>query len=136
MTQAEILDALRRELRAQPGLDFALLFGSWAREQARPDSDVDVAIMPREEWPLAAELDLQGRLARAVGASVDLVRLDTAPLLLAWEVVSQGIPLVGDPGRLAQYQATVALEHADFAPLLERAARRYARRIAELGVPR
>jgi uncharacterized protein len=136
MTQAEILQLLRRELGADPNLQFALLFGSWARGQARADSDVDVAVMPCGDWPLGAELDLQGRLVRALGASVDVVRLDRAPTLLAWEVVSDGIEVCGDPSRLARYQARVALDHADAGPALERAARQYMRRIAELGVPR
>lgn len=135
MNRAEILQALQQELGGYPALDFALLFGSWARDRARPDSDVDVAIMPRGDWPLAAELVLQGRLARAIGAPVDVVRLDRAPLLVAWEVVSGGLPICGDPAVLARYRAEVALDHADAAPALERAARQYARRIAELGPP-
>lgn len=117
-----------------PALDFAFLFGSWARDQARPESDIDVAIMPLGDWSLAAELDLQGQLSRASGAAVDVVRLDRASLLLAWEVVRDGLRLVGQPSRVARYEAEVALEHADAAPALDRAARHYARRIAELGV--
>lgn len=127
---------LRQELADYPGLGFALLFGSWASEQARPGSDVDVAILPLEDWPLAAELDLQGKLARAVGASVDLVRLDRAAPLLAWEVVSKGLLIVDPAQRFARHQARVALEHADAAPALARAARHYAKRLAELGPPR
>lgn len=57
MTQAELMLILQQELSRHPGLHFALLFGSWARGEARPGSDVDVAIMPLEDWPLAAELD-------------------------------------------------------------------------------
>jgi len=135
VTQTELLQALRLELDGHPALDFALLFGSWARDRARPDSDVDVAVMPRGQWSLGAELDLQGRLERTLGASVDLVRLDQAPLLLAWEVVSGGLPICGEHSALVRYQASIALEHADAGPALERAARQYARRIAELGVP-
>jgi predicted nucleotidyltransferase len=135
VTQTELLLALRLELDGHPELDFALLFGSWARDRARPESDVDVALMPRGEWSLAAELDLQGRFARRLGASVDLVRLDHAPLLLAWEVVSGGVPICGEHAALVRYQTSVALEDADAGPALERAARQDARRIAELGVP-
>jgi hypothetical protein len=135
MTQAELMLALRQELERHPALDFALLFGSWARGHARSGSDVDVAIMPIGDWSLSSELDLQGKLARAVGASVDVIRLDQVSLLIAWEVVKDGLLIVGPPSRLARYQARVALEHADAGPALARAARHYARRIAELGVP-
>ena len=136
MTTEELVRALQEELTGHPQVDFAVLFGSWARSQARSDSDVDVAFMPVGEWTLAEELDLQGTLSRAAGASVDLVRLDAAPLLLAWEGVSGGMWLCGDQSRFARYRAEVALEHAEMAPLLDRTARHYARQIAELGVPR
>jgi predicted nucleotidyltransferase len=135
MDRAALLKTLERLLQSCPALDFALLFGSRARDRARSDSDVDVAIMPVGDWSLATELALQGQLALAVGASVDLVRLDRAPLLLAWEVVRDGIPIVGAADRVARYQAEVALEHADAGPALESAARLFARRIAERGVP-
>jgi predicted nucleotidyltransferase len=135
MTQSELLRALQQELGQRADLKFALLFGSRAQGQPRPDSDVDVAIMPRGDWSFASELDLQARLAQVLKAPVDLVRLDQASLLLAWEVVSKGLPICGEPGLVARYQAEVALEHADASPALERAARHYARRIAELGVP-
>lgn len=91
--------------------------------------------MPVGDWPLAVELDLEGKLARAVGASVDLVRLDRVAPLLAWEVVSKGLVLVDPAHHFPRYQARVALEHADAAPSLARAAQHYARRIAELGPP-
>lgn len=136
MTQAELILALRQRLKEEPAIDFAVLFGSWARDQAHPESDVDVAFMPLGDWTLAAELDLQGRLSGAVGANIDLVRLDQAPPLLAWEVVSVGQHLTGEHSHFARYRAEAALEHAEMAPLLERAARQYLQRIAELGVPR
>lgn len=135
-TRAELLRALQLELGQRADLEFALLFGSHADGQPRPDSDVDVAVMPRGEWSFAAELDLQARLAQVLGAPVDLVRLDQASLLLAWEVVRKGVHICGNPERVARYQAEVALEHADAGPALQRAARHYARRVAELGVPR
>lgn len=135
MTRAELVEVLRDALKGYPGLEFALLFGSWARGEQRGQSDVDVAFMPVGDWTLAAELDLQARLARAARATIDLIRLDRAPLLVAWEVVRDGVTIIGDDARLARYRAYVSLEHADAAPALEQAARHYARRIAELGVP-
>lgn len=136
MTRAELLETLREALRDHPGIQFALLFGSWALGHQRDASDVDVAFMPAADWTFREELDLQARLARAARASVDLIRLDRAALPVAWEVVRDGVPIIGDDAPLARYRARVALEHADAAPALERAARHYARRIAERGVPR
>ena|SRR5688572_24234184 len=136
MTQAQLIERLRGALAPCASLELAVLFGSWARGNPRNDSDVDVAILPTSDWELAAELELQGKLTLAAKADVDLVRLDQAPILLRWEVVRHGVLIVGDEGRYAHYRAEVLIEHADIAPLLERTARHYARRIAELGVPR
>ena len=64
-----MLDALRRILDAEPGVAYALLFGSSARGTRRPDSDVDVAI----ELTASAARDvhalggLAGRLESAAG---------------------------------------------------------------------
>lgn len=54
MTRAEILDVLRRsepELRAK-GVRHAGLFGSTARGEARPDSDIDIMIDLDPDLPL------------------------------------------------------------------------------------
>lgn len=55
MTNAEILDVLRRsepELRAK-GVRHAGLFGSTARGEATPDSDIDIMIDLDPELPLS-----------------------------------------------------------------------------------
>jgi predicted nucleotidyltransferase len=102
----------------------ALLFGSAGRGSMRPDSDVDVGILPNEDGPsLAEELALQAELSRACGREVDLVRLDHADLLLRWEVARDGVTLHSNPaGAAAHFRAEAALEHADLGPLVERGA--------------
>jgi predicted nucleotidyltransferase len=42
---ARLVDALREVLRDRQDVHLALLFGSQARGKARPDSDVDVAVL-------------------------------------------------------------------------------------------
>lgn len=69
------------------------LFGSFARGEARDDSDVDLAVLC--EPPLAAErLALMDRLGRAAGRDVDVIDLSRAAPSLAWEVVTTGRLLV------------------------------------------
>jgi predicted nucleotidyltransferase len=77
-------DRIRQALRDGPPLRLAILFGSRARRSARPDSDVDIAILPVD--PALSLLDeglLAASLERATGASIDLVRLDRAALIAA-----------------------------------------------------
>src|SRR5688572_29844 len=87
-TVAEVLlDDLRSVLRRGPSLQFAILFGSRARKTARPDSDVDIAIMPTDEaMSLADEHALGAELERIAKVPVDLVRVDQSPSALRWRI--------------------------------------------------
>ena len=135
---AHLVARLQAVLRAGPPMRLALLFGSAATGILRPDSDIDVAILPGDaSLSLAAELALQAELSRAVGREVDLVRLDHAPTLVKWQVAKNGIPLLAADGVvLSRFLATTAGEYFDFAPALERAQERFRRRlIAGAGRP-
>lgn len=85
------LSALAALLRGRPGVEGAWLFGSRARGDGGPRSDLDVAVlapsMPPASWhALLAEVEegLPTLLA------VDLVRLDDAPEALRAEVARDG----------------------------------------------
>lgn len=119
-------------LEAGPPLRLAVLFGSFAKQRARANSDLDIAILPHDEsLSLHAELDLAAQLALRTGREVDLVRLDQATMLLRWEVAKDGILLVADPSsEWLRFRVARASEHADMAEALDRAARRFRRRIA------
>jgi predicted nucleotidyltransferase len=127
----ELIRQIGRVLDAGPSLKLAILFGSAARGRLRPDSDLDIAILPLDpELPLASELDLQVALTRATGRSVDLVRLDQAPTLLRWEVARYGRVLAAHPpAERVRFLSETASEHADFAPALERVAHLYRRHL-------
>lgn len=63
------LTAHREELRAM-GVPSLALSGSVARDEARPDSDVDILV---ELPPTMGLFDIQHRLEEILGAKVDLV---------------------------------------------------------------
>ena len=136
MTTADVpllVDCVCRVLAKGPPLRLGILFGSGARGARRPDSDIDLGIVPRDsELPLAAELDLQARLEHACRCPVDLVRLDRAPTLLRWEVARRGVLVWADPPEgFSRFVATAALEHADLMTTLAHAAERFRRRLVE-----
>jgi len=87
-----LLSALRHALRTEPNVRLAVLYGSVARGDDTPDSDVDLLVSLREDRPDAA-VKLAVHLERAVGREVDVARLnriqDTSPLLLL-EAVDDG----------------------------------------------
>jgi len=80
-----LLSTLRRALRTEPNVRLAVLFGSVARGDDTPASDLDLLVSLREDRADAA-VKLAVRIERAVGRHVDVARLNrvqaTAPLLL------------------------------------------------------
>jgi predicted nucleotidyltransferase len=125
-------DRIRQVLLEGPPLQLAILFGSRARESARPDSDLDIAILPVDsELSLRDEGLLVANLERAAGASVDLVRLDRAAPSLRWRIARDGVVLLSEPPHVApRFLARAGIEHDELRELEIAAMRRYRARLA------
>ena len=132
MDREALVAALRGALAGAPPR-LAILFGSAARGRARDDSDLDVAILPRDPTqPLAAELRLQADLERACGREVHLVRIDQADLVLAWQIARHGVLLSAEPpAEYPRFVMRAVADYLDAQPALAAAGRRYAQRLAE-----
>lgn len=103
---AELLAALDRHVEA----DVVWLFGSAARDELRPDSDLDLAVLLSTPATKAELLGASGQLEAGLGRRVDLVDLDAAGPVLVHQVLGEGRLLRDrDPDRrvaLAVYTAT------------------------------
>ncbi len=107
----EVIGALRAA-----GASFALVFGSRARGDARPGSDLDVAawwaIDPPDSWDVA------------LPDQVDLVVLNGAPLELAGRIALEGELLFDDdPPARVRWVADTRKIWLDERPRFERAHR-------------
>jgi predicted nucleotidyltransferase len=71
----KILKTLRRELSLALGDQFEsmLLFGSWAREKARPNSDVDVLIVVRGPFDYGDLIRRTSSIVAALSLQYDVV---------------------------------------------------------------
>jgi predicted nucleotidyltransferase len=90
----EIRDELRRaadRLARDPRVLAVYGFGSRARGEAGPRSDVDVAVLLERRLDLREELRLRAEVVDELRRDdVDLVVLNQAPPLLRYEVVAAG----------------------------------------------
>lgn len=112
-------------LGAIPGIEAAYLFGSHARGEGGPMSDVDVAVLAADPVPSTARADLAARVADALEAEVpgrvDVTILNDAPPALVHRVLRDGLLLFArDERRRTVFEARAIDEFLDFLPILER----------------
>jgi predicted nucleotidyltransferase len=117
MSQQEPVEAVRAALSTRgEGLVCAYLFGSYARGEIAPESDVDVAVLFERDPPrtlAGLHLDLADDLRVAVGGPVDLVVLNRAPADLIHRVLRDGI-LILERDRAARIRFEVRARNAYF----------------------
>lgn len=117
------MDALKDEItrRSEPieGIAALLVFGSRARGSERPDSDLDVAVLPSVGDDPQARRRLQTRLAVALAdlapeGRVDVVFLDEASDLLRQRVLETGRLLINrDPMAFRDLRVRTMREYGD-----------------------
>lgn len=126
MDAAAIEEKLRDLLMARPeasGIAAAYLFGSLARGNARPDSDVDIGVLYSKDPPKTLAgmgFGLEADLESALGLPVQLVVLNYAPVDLIIRVLRDGKLLVDrDRSRRIQFEVRSRNEFWDLEPYLK-----------------
>jgi uncharacterized protein len=76
--------------QAIPDLIALYRFGSQAKGNGRPDSDVDLAVLARHPIPALRRFELAQELAAQLHRDVDLVDLRTASTVMRMQVISTG----------------------------------------------
>lgn len=96
-------------------------FGSIARGELRPDSDIDIAVLARTVLTSARRRELIEMLAEASGRSVDLIDLRTAGVVVTRAALSEGERLVcKDENEYVRLVSRMLVDVADFLPYRER----------------
>ncbi|GAB4559032.1 MAG: nucleotidyltransferase domain-containing protein [Anaerolineae bacterium] len=126
---------------AQPGsllgeydfVEFAVLFGSFARHAQQPWSDLDIGIYVSRSLSLWEQGQLTAAVERHVGREVDLVILNTAldrNPALAYRAVSEGTLLFcRDHEAFVTFKTRAMLRYLDTAYLRATTTRAFQRRI-------
>lgn len=76
--------------QAIPNLIALYRFGSQAKGMARPESDVDLAVLARDPIPALRRFELAQELAAQLHRDVDLVDLRSASTVMRMQVISTG----------------------------------------------
>jgi predicted nucleotidyltransferase len=103
----------------QPGIAALYLFGSWAREQTTPLSDMDLAYLGADREAENRLFDplyeaLQGLLGEG---NFDLIPLRHAPIHVQFQVAIEGILLIiRDPIAVENFTARAIVRYLDFKP--------------------
>lgn len=113
------IEKARDLLATQETVVFALLFGSFAKGQPQPSSDVDIGIYVSRSWSLLEVGKLTAALERVLGREVDLLILNTAlerNPALAYKAVAEGTLLFcRDAAAFADFKTRVVLHYLDTA---------------------
>ena len=132
--------AVAEYLAGMPETAIAFIFGSYARGQARPDSDVDIAVLLADhvgvDEYLRARLRLMDGISRLLERDdVDLVILNEAPLALAYRVLQDGeILFCRERALYVQYRVRTLNFYFDFAPFLERYEEAFLHHVSQEGL--
>ena len=126
---ASIDHAIANVLREFPDVAAAWLFGSEARGDARPDSDVDVALLLKDNAAALDMLPTLGRIAASLeqvapGRRIDVVLLATQGPIFQHQVLSEGrLVLDVDSVRRVDFESDSYVRYFDFLPTHELAQR-------------
>lgn len=116
-----VREAIATVVGGHPAVQLAVLYGSAARGEAGPESDLDLGVMGPRPLSAAEVVALIEDLGRAVGRPVDLVDLRAAHGALLAEVLRTGVRVVeADAALYPTLLRRHLLDEADFRPYRDR----------------
>lgn len=110
------LPQIRQALDSIFGLRLAIIFGSCATGQAKPESDLDIALAFDQAMSVQQHIALIEALTLATGRPIDLIDLRTVGEPLLGQIMQYGVRILGSDVLHAQYMTRHIMEAADFMP--------------------
>lgn len=112
----DLVDRLKSRISALPAVRLAVLFGSTARGEARPRSDVDLGVLLDPDTR-DHRCHVEAELSRAAGREVDVIYLNEAPPLLRFEISRDGVLLFEkEDGLWTDVKVRAMVDWWDWAP--------------------
>jgi predicted nucleotidyltransferase len=114
------LKILSQVFEKYPDIQAVYLFGSVASGNTHAESDIDLAIVPRDNTLRSKKLDILADLTKNGFNSIDLVFLDTHNLIIQFEAVRQNNLIYCHPNFDANSFYSLTLrQYFDFLPYLK-----------------
>ena len=118
-------------LESLPAVRLAVVFGSLARGEGHPRSDLDLGLLVERD-SLAAQQEIEVAVGRAARRCVDFVYLDAAPPLLRFEIARDGrVLLERQPGLWTAFKAKAMTDWWDWGPTARQMHAAYIRRLRQ-----
>jgi predicted nucleotidyltransferase len=132
------IGALTEYLSSQEDVLAAYLFGSQAAGKARPSSDVDVAVLLRDEDSIVRlyrRLELTGGVSDVCGREADVIVLNDAPPILQHQILkARQMIFERDRHARVEFEVMAGKIYADLEPQREFFRRALFREIKEAGL--
>jgi predicted nucleotidyltransferase len=128
----KLLDQLMTWAQTQPEILALYLYGSQAEGRADALSDVDVALLARDDLSRQQLWRLEERCIARWPESLDLRVLNLAPLPFRYEVTARGQRLwAAELDKVADWESLTWRQYWDLRPYLERDWQQYVRHVME-----
>lgn len=138
MNSEEMIRALTEYLAEQDDVLAAYVFGSYVAGTARPDSDVDVAVLLSEPDSVARferRLQLMSEVSDACGREADVIVLEDAPPILRHQVLKNGrVIYERDREARVEFEVLAGKIYADLEPQRSLFRQALFREIREVGL--
>ena len=124
-SNSQTISKIRRFFEEMPDDNFccAYLFGSYARNEMHPDSDIDIAVLFRVTPPSTLSgsgVALAGKLEDVMGKRVDLVVLNRSTPDLIHRILRDDILLFDrDPAQRVRFEVKARNAYFDLKPYLD-----------------
>jgi predicted nucleotidyltransferase len=113
-------EAIRAAIRIQPTVQLAILFGSLAAGEGRPESDLDLAIDVGRPLTAGEIIALISALSERVGRPVDLVDIQAIGEPLLGQILRHGKRILGSDLHYTQLLLRHLFDQADYLPYRNR----------------
>jgi len=94
-TKNKVLNTVKNILKKEPNIEFAFLFGSYAKGEETEFSDIDIAIYTKEQKDkydnIKFEFEIETKLSEKIPLQkFDVRTLNYAPIVIVGKIINEG----------------------------------------------